>query len=154
MIGHHSSFLGRRIQRVWRPRRESFDNVAVHGGVTVRDFIVIRWINNEFGCDSVPIHLLRWIESMRIQFASLQNRIHSSQCERDKPNSMCIRCAFNSVLMSSVKGPLLKSTNAAFLIGASLSEPHTCRTGSHDLLGHCNTWKVILESGKWNQECK
>ena len=43
---------------------------------------------------------------MRIQFASLQNRILSSQCERDKPNSMRIRCAFNSVLMSSVKGPL------------------------------------------------
>ena len=111
MIGHHSLFLGGRIQRVWQPRRESFDNVAVHGGVTVRDFIVIRWINNKFGFDSVPIHLLRWwIESMRIQFALLQNQIHSNQCERDKPNSMRIGCAFNLVLMSSVKGPFVQCT--------------------------------------------
>ena len=41
----------------------------MHGGVTVRDFIVIRWINNEFGSDLVPIHL---IGSICIQFTSPQ----------------------------------------------------------------------------------
>ena len=82
---------------IWWPRYESFDNVAVRGDVTVRDFIVIRLINNEFGSDSVPIHLQRWIGSMRIQFASSQTE---SKCEHNQ-------CALNSVVVSSVKGPLI-----------------------------------------------
>ena len=81
MIGHRISYLGRRIQRVWWPRRDSFDNVAVRGGVTVRDFIVIRWINNEFGSDSVSIHLQKWIDSMRIKCASPKTGF---KCERDE----------------------------------------------------------------------
>ena len=60
--------------------KASFDNVAVHGGVTVRGFIVIKWINNEFGPNSVPIHLQRWIGSMRIQFASPQTKF---KCEHN-----------------------------------------------------------------------
>ena len=86
MIGHHSSYLGRRIQRVWWPRRKSFDNVAVHGSVTMRDFIIIRWMNNEFGCDSVPIHLLRWIDSMCIECSSPKTGF---KCEHDE-------CAFDA----------------------------------------------------------
>ena len=56
MIGHHSLYFKRQIlQHVWSPRRENFDNVAVHWGVhvTVHDFIVI----NEYAMNSVPIHL-------------------------------------------------------------------------------------------------
>ena len=43
MIGHHTSYLGHQVQHVhvWWPRSESFDNVAVCEGVTLRDFIVI-----------------------------------------------------------------------------------------------------------------
>ena len=56
MTGHHSSYLGWQIHRVWWPRSESFDNVAVHGGVTVHDFIVSQWIK----INSVPI----WFQSI------------------------------------------------------------------------------------------
>ena len=35
LIGHRSSYLGRQIQYVLWLRCESFDNVAVHGGITV-----------------------------------------------------------------------------------------------------------------------
>ena len=86
---HYSSYLGWQIQRVWWPRRESFDNVAVHEDVTVRDFIVIQKINNEFGSDLVPIHLQRWIDSMRIQCASPKTGI---KCEHDE-------CAFDAHLI-------------------------------------------------------
>ena len=85
MIGHCSSYLGWQIQRVWWPQTQSFDNVAVQRGVTVLDFIIIRWINNEFGSDSVPIHLQRWIDSMRIQCASPHTGF---KCDHNK-------CAFN-----------------------------------------------------------
>ena len=54
-------FDGEYSMHVWWPRRKSFDDDAVRGGVTVRgdvtvrDFIVIWWINNEFG------YIQRWI---------------------------------------------------------------------------------------------
>ena len=39
---HRSSSLEQQIPRLRWPGRESFDNVAVFVGVTVRDFIVFR----------------------------------------------------------------------------------------------------------------
>ena len=99
MIDHRIQYLGRQMQHVWRPRRESFDNIAVHGGVTVRDFIVIRWINNEFSSDSVPIHL--WVECA---FNSHRPKLN---CERKVwTRPMHIQCVLNSVLVSNVKRPL------------------------------------------------
>ena len=38
----------------------------------MHDFIVIRYINNEFSSDLVAIHLQKWIGSVRIQFTSTQ----------------------------------------------------------------------------------
>ena len=80
MIGHHSSYIGWRIHHVWWPRSESLDDVAVHGGVTVCDFID-EYINNEFGSDSVPIRLQRRIGSMHIQFTSPQTKF---KCEHNQ----------------------------------------------------------------------
>ena len=93
MTGHRSSYLRRQILRVWWPRSESFDNVAVHGGVTVCDLIFIRWINNEFSSDLVSIHIQRWIGSMCIQFTSPQAEF---KCERNA-QPMRIECALTSV---------------------------------------------------------
>ena len=117
MIGHRSSYLGRRIQRVWWPRCESFDNVAVRGCVIMCDFIVIWWKNNEFGSDSVPIRLQRWIDSMCIE------------CASPKPDQvwtrrMRIRYALNSVLGSSVKGPLQSSSVVFPLFEEVLQQRH------------------------------
>ena len=74
-------YLGWQMQHVWWPRRESFDNAAVHGSVTVHDFIVIQWISNEFGSNSVPIHLQRRIGFNVHSIRIAPNRIVSAKCE-------------------------------------------------------------------------
>ena len=59
MTGHRSSYLRRQILHLWWPRSENFDNVAVHGGITVHDLIVIwfrfgSWqFTSEFGSSVV-----------------------------------------------------------------------------------------------------
>ena len=96
MIGHHSSYLGWRIHHVWWPRSESLDDVAVHGGVTVRDFID-EYINNEFGSK---------------QSASKGGLVQCAfNSHQPKPNlsvntTNSIECTLNSVLVTSMQGPL------------------------------------------------
>ena len=58
-------------------------------GVTVHNFIVIRWINNKFGSDSVLIHLQRWIGLNAHSIRIAPNQIVNAKCE-------CYQCTFNT----------------------------------------------------------
>ena len=65
--------------------------------------------------NSVPIHLQRWIGSLRIQFVSPQTKF---KCERNQ-------CKLNSVLVSSVKGPIESSETSTIEIAQTMKE-QTC----------------------------
>ena len=83
----------------WRPRSKSFDDVAVRGGVTVCDFIVIwskQWIQFWFG--SNPPTEVDWLNAHSIHIAPNQIQVQTQP--------MCVEYTWNLVLVSSVKGPL------------------------------------------------